>query len=409
MIKLLQIYNQYRSLFNGEETVVFRTADLIERHGGEARLLMRSSRNMGQSFLSKVQACFSGIYSFSAARDVSRALQEYQPDVVHVHNLYPLFSPSVLVAARRLGFPVVMTLHNQHLTCPRADHLYRGKLCDQCLGGHEYQCALRNCRENILESVAYALRSTVARRFRLYRDNVTVLIALTEFAKQRLVAAGYDGRRIRVLPNMAPQATADGVGSPFNGEYVAFAGRLSPEKGLVTLLAAAKSLPHIPVRIAGGGPLWDYCCQQKTGNVELIGQQSPEAMRDFYRGARLLVLPSVNYEMCPLVIAEAMSHGIPVIASRIGGIPELVDDGRTGLLFEPGNADELAAKIRRLWGDPDLCSQLGRAAWQAALNNYSEEVYFERLMSVYRQAMSAMGRASVDPTYEAPELLETAP
>src|SRR5262245_34283464 len=119
MLKLLQIYNQYRSLFNGEETVVFRTAELIERHGGQARVWMKSSRDMAPGLTGKVKAFLTGIYNPQAARETMQVLKEYQPDVVHAHNLYPLFSPAVLVACRRARVPVVMTLHNQHLTCPR--------------------------------------------------------------------------------------------------------------------------------------------------------------------------------------------------------------------------------------------------------------------------------------------------
>jgi glycosyltransferase involved in cell wall biosynthesis len=390
MIKVLLVFNQYRSLFNGEEAVVFRTAELLERHGGQARLLLRSSRDIKGGLLGKVRAFFSGIYSWEAATAVSQLLAEYRPDVVHVHNLYPLFSPSVLVACRKLGYPVVMTLHNQHLTCPRADHLCHGKLCDRCVGGHEYHCVLRNCRNNMLESVAYALRSGIARRFRWIHDHVNVLVALTDFARQRLVEAGFDSRQIRVLPNMAP-----GPREPVDasrGAYAAFAGRLSPEKGLHVLMEAADKLPDIPIRVAGGGPLFETYWQRTPANVQLLGQRSADEMADFYRGARFLVLPSTNYEMCPLVISESMSHGVPVVASRIGGLPELVDDGRTGLLFQPGDSQDLASKMRRLWDDAPLCGQLGQAAWETARDEFGEELYVQRLLDIYHQAMRQVGR-----------------
>jgi glycosyltransferase involved in cell wall biosynthesis len=128
-------------------------------------------------------------------------------------------------------------------------------------------------------------------------------------------------------------------------------------------------------------------------NVQLLGQLPSQDLPSFYRGARFVVLPSVNYEMCPLVISEAMSHGVPVIASRIGGIPELVDDGRTGLLFEPGNADDLQRKIQRLWNNARLCQELGRAAWEKATTEFSEDTYYARLMNVYRYAMELTGKS----------------
>src|SRR5690606_26895816 len=148
---------------------------------------------------------------------------------VHAHNLYPLFSPSVLAACRRVGTPVVLSLHNQNLTCPRSDHLYRGKICEKCFGGREYHCVLQNCRENIFESIGYATRAAVARKLRLFERNVTVFIALTQFARRRLIQVGLPADRICVLPNMAPDSGPPVV--PADGKYVAFAGRLSQEKG----------------------------------------------------------------------------------------------------------------------------------------------------------------------------------
>jgi len=167
-MKILQVYNQYRSLFGGEETVVNKTAELVEKNGGEARLVMRSSRGLDESIYGRSRAFLSGIYNPFSFREIEKLLKEFVPDVVHVHNLNPLFSPSVLVRFRRLGFPVVMTVHNHFHTCPTADHLYRGEVCERCVGGREYNCVVRNCRGNVFESLGYAVRSATARVFRLY-------------------------------------------------------------------------------------------------------------------------------------------------------------------------------------------------------------------------------------------------
>ncbi len=388
MMRVLQIFNQYRSTFNGEESVVFRTAELIERNGGQCRMLLRSSREI-QGLAGKMSAVMGGIYNPRAARRVSEVIGEFRPDVVHVHNLYPLFSPSAVVACRKAGVPVVMTLHNQALTCPRADHLRRGQLCDSCLGGREYNCLVHNCRDNWLESLAYAARSMVARRLRLFQDNVTLFIALTNFARNRLVQEGYDAERIVVLPNMAPSSEAPGDAA--QGEYVAFAGRLSAEKGVEVLMAAAAELPDVPFRIAGGGPLFESFWKRTSPNVQLLGQLSGNELDMFYRKARLLVVPSLTYEMCPLVIGEAMSHGLPVVASRIGGLPELVREGHTGLLFEPGNSEQLTQRVGQLWHDPDTCQRFGEAGWETAQQEYSEPAYWRNLTGIYRQAMGMVG------------------
>jgi len=401
-LKLLQVYNQYRSAFNGEETVVVQIAQLVERHGGEARLWMRTSRDLDAAWSRKMQAFFSGIYNRRAYRDMRRVLREYQPDVVHVHNLYPLFSPSILVACRDERTPVVVTVHNQQLTCPKADHLYRGQVCERCVGGREYHCVLQNCRGNIFESVAYAARSSFARRLRFFHQHVTLLIALSEFGRSRLVKAGFSTDQIVVLPNMTAEVTVPA--DPARGRYVAFAGRLSPEKGVETLLEASRALPEVPLRLAGDGPLFETLRERSPSHATLMGPLDRDAMHRLYAGARFLVLPSRTFEMCPLVVLEAMSHGLPVIASRLGAQAELVEDGVTGLLFAPHDPADLQAKMRQLWHDDQACRRLGQAGREKVMREHSQPVYHRRLMEIYGRAM---GRQP-DDTPAAPAALEAA-
>jgi glycosyltransferase involved in cell wall biosynthesis len=384
-VKLLQVYNDYRSSCGGEAGVVRMIAATVEKHGGQARLLMRSSKGLDQSMAGKVRGFACGIYNRSAYREMAQILNADRPDVVHVHNLYPLFSPSVLVACRRAGVPVVMTNHNYLLTCPIVSHLHRGRVCEKCLGGREYWCILRNCRESVPESLAYALRSVVARKLNLFRHNVTIQIVLNTFAKQHLVKAGFDEDRIVILPNMVAMGSEQNGDYP--GSYAAYCGRMKAEKGVDVLLAAAARLPEVPFHLAGDGPILDKLMTAAPANARFVNRLGPSEVAAFYHGARFLVVPSMWFEGCPLVVSEAMSHGLPVIASRIGGLPELVEDGVTGLLFEPGNVDELSQDIRTLWQNPDLCRRMGEAGRKKAVREYSEEVYYQRLMAVYDKAI----------------------
>jgi glycosyltransferase involved in cell wall biosynthesis len=312
-------------------------------------------------------------------------LDAERPDVVHAHNLYPHFSPSVLMAARKRGVPTVMTVHNHINTCPRSDHLRAGKICERCVGGREYHCVLNNCRGNLLESVAYAGRNAAVRRLRLMADHVTTVIALNGFMGRRLLTAGFRPEQIAVLPNMVElcEQPADAA----LGGYVAFSGRISTEKGIDTLLHAAKQTAEVPVHLAGGGPLFEQYQATAPSNVMMLGQLQAVQMAGFYRGARFLVLPTACFEGCPLVISEAMSHGLPVIASRIGGLPELVEDGVTGFLFEQGNASELADKIRRLWENPALCRQMGLAGRAKAEREFGQDAYHRQLIEIYQSAI----------------------
>jgi glycosyltransferase involved in cell wall biosynthesis len=393
-MRLLQVYNNYRSGGGGETVVVRQTKDILHKHGHSVRMLARDSRTI-VTLRHKLEAFANGLYSWEAKREISDIIEKDRPNVVHVHNLYPFFSPSVLVACRQQSVPVVMTLHNYALTCPELRHLRAGAVCERCLGGREHWCVLHNCRDNIFESVGYALRAAASRKLRLFVENVTLFIALTNFAKHRLLNAGFEDNHIVVIPNAVslPESAVD----PSTGAYAAFVGRLSPEKGISTLLIAARRT-GLPLRIAGDGPMSPLLVRQAPKNVEFVGKLDRMAIRTFYRSARFIVVPSQWFEGFPLVIAEAMSHGIPVIASKIGGLPEIVEDGVTGILSEPGNAEDLAAKMQMLWENPDLCRQMGRAGRQKVMREYTEDTYFQNLMAVYQTAIQrSLNRAVVTP------------
>lgn len=389
-MKVLQVHNRYR-LRGGEDAVVEATLDLLRRRGDVGLLFDKHSDEVARGVASRVRAVFSGIYSVSSRREMERLLDAERPDVVHVHNLYPLLSPSVLVASRRVGVPVVMTCHNYRLVCPIAVHFIRGAVCERCAGGREYWCLLRNCRENRIESAVYALRGFVTRRLGLFLKNVTLYLAISEFLKRRLIAAGVPEDRVVVVPNMIPLPEA-GVDAG-HGAYAAFAGRASEEKGIPVLLDAARRLPHVPVHIAGHGPLLSTLRQDAPGNAVFPGLMGRDGLTAFYRGARFLVVPSVWYETFGLVAVEAMSHGVPVIAARIGGLQELVTDGVSGLHFAPGDAADLADKMDRLWRDPGLCARMGRAAREEVAAKYSEDVHYAKLMAAYERAIQLQGNS----------------
>ena len=388
-MKLLQIYNQYRSLFGGEETVVRRIAEMAELNGVETRLLMRSSRGMDSTIWGKTRAFFSGIYNPFARREIARFVSGFRPDIVHVHNLYPRFSPSILGAIRSKGVPIVMTVHNHIHTCPSLDHLHDGLICTKCVGGREYHCTLQNCRGNLFESIGYSVRNATARKLRLFTGNVTLTIALNEFARQRLLTAGFAPDRVVVLPNSVD--IPDQPANARDGAYAVFSGRMASEKGISTLVEAARRCPNIPVRFFGGGPALDELLNDAPTNAAFHGQVDSDQIAEAYRGARFLVIPSTWFEGCPLVILEAMSFGLPVIASRIGGLPELVDEGVTGMLFEPGNSAELAEKMGALWGDPELCQSMGNAGRRKTVEHFNEQDYWLRLKGIYESAMMAEG------------------
>ena len=389
----LHVHNYYR--FRGGEDVMFeRICALLRKNGHTVSTFERRSADIAGT-IAKVRASISSAYSRSVKREVQNAIRDIRPDVMHVHNLYPLISPSALEACAEEGVPVVMRCPNYRLECPSGVLMRNGAICTRCSGGREHWCALTNCRGNLAESVAVAARNIATRMGGLFGTCVDVFVPPSEFVKSRLVAAGYPADRIRVVPNVVPLSGI--FANPAEGAYVAFAGRLSEEKGIETLLHAAKRLPNIPFRIAGEGPLNNMLRTLASPNVTFTGQLTREQLSGFYATARLFIVPSRWYETFGLVAAEAMSYGLPVIASKMAGLAEIVDDGETGFHFPAGDAATLAARIEQLWTDPARCAAMGLAGRRKVEREYSEQTYYTRLMGVYAQALGRRAAPAAAP------------
>ena len=224
----------------------------------------------------------------------------------------------------------------------------------------------------------------MARFFQLYQKHVDRFIIPTRFTGQWLVDhLGVSQGSVTTIPYMFELSNVPADAGA--GEYVAYAGRFAAEKGIETLAQAAREV-DVPFELAGDAPALDLV--EDIANVEVVVKSTREELNRFYRKARMLIVPSTWFETFPLVIGEAMSQGIPVIASRTGGLPEIIDDGVTGLLFEPGNADDLAAKIRILWDDPDLCRKMGEASYAKILRTSHRDVFFTSLKTVYEELAS---------------------
>jgi len=388
-MRLLQIHNYYR-FRGGEDSMFEQICAMLREYGHDVSTYEKQSHDI-KGISDKLQAALSGIYSPAAKREAARLLRRERPDLAHVHNLYPLISPSVLMACREQGIPSVMRCPNYRLVCPTGIHLRNGKPCDLCRGGHEYRCALVNCRGSRVESIAMASRSFLVRKLGLIQNNVSLFIAPSECVRLRLIEAGISKDRIHVVPNMVglPASPVDAS----KGEYVAFAGRLSSEKGVDTLVAAARLLPHVPVRIAGEGPLRESLARTAPPNVSFTGHLDKQALASFYARARVCVVPSIWHEAFGLVAAEAMAIGLPVVASRMGALPEIVDEGSTGHLFTPGAPDDLAAALERLWLNPQGCREMGIAGREKVRREYTKDVYYSRLMRAYEHVLSVSEKA----------------
>jgi len=382
-MKIIQVHNWHR-YGGGSDAVVEATTSLLRERGHEALLFTRDSGKLGRGLSGRMKAFVCGIYSPSGRSAMRKLLREHKPDIVHVHELYPFISPWALVECKRAGVPVVMTCHDYRLSCPVALHWHNATPCLSCKRGRDYWCVLKNCRGNLFESTGYALRSTVARKLRLFQGNVTRYITPSAFVKALMIEVGFSDETIDVVPNMVTLPEADG--DPSQGRYVAYVGRIAPEKGVETLVESAQ-MTGLPVQLAGDHTPMPDVLKESPPNVTFVGHLHGKDLSSFYHNARFLVIPSVSWEPFGLVIVEAMAQGLPVIASRTGGIPELVDDGVTGLLFEPGNEEDLSGKMRWLWEHNRVSRQMGLAGREKAVREYSDDVYSQRLLAVYETSI----------------------
>lgn len=376
-------HNDYGS-FSGEEEAVERLSGLLAAHGHRISWLRKSSAIIGESFGMKARALVSGVYSRAARAEMARMLECERPDLVQVQNLYPFLSPSILLACRDAGVPVVMRCPNYRLFCPSGLHLRDGQVCELCIGpGREWHCIRHNCEGAMPKSVGYAVRNAVARMSGMITDTVARFIVLSEFQKRRFVAGGIPAARIAVLPNVSPVPAAAPAPMPPTGS-VLYIGRLSREKGVRELVAAARRLPEVPFMAAGAvSPDMRDVVAGAPENLQLLGFVSGGALERLIDDCRMVVSPSVCFEGFPNAIARAMGHGRPVVASRLGGVPEIVSEGETGLLFESGDDEAFADCIRALWRDPDRCRQMGLAGRAKAEREYAADKVYRMLMDVY--------------------------
>jgi glycosyltransferase involved in cell wall biosynthesis len=386
-MKILIIHNNYGK-YSGEEAVVEAQIKLFLDNGHQVITYFRSSEEIEQISYGKLKAFFSGIYSTYSIQHVKELIQKELPDLVHVHNLYPLISPAILPVIKKMGIPIVMTVHNYRLLCPNGLFFHHGQICEKCTESFkEVNCIIHNCEGSLFKSTGYAIRNLWARINKYYKDYVDIFLCLTEFQKNKLIKNKFPIERCKVLPNFYEKEIREFNYEISEKNYLAFTGRISPEKGISILLDAAKQLPNIPFRLAGRINT-DYMNKLKIpDNVFFLGMLNSDELSDFYKGARFLVLPSIWYEGFPMVLPEAMAHGLPLIVPNIGGFPEIAEENVNALLFENGNFNSLALQIDKLWQDPELSAILAVNSYSKLLSNYTSQVYYNQLLHIYRQLL----------------------
>jgi glycosyltransferase involved in cell wall biosynthesis len=404
-MKILLIHKHHYNLGGAEKYYLDLSRLLTQKGHQVAHFAMKDGRNLrspwskyfvsGISFegagWSLLKALGRMTFSFEAVRKMGKLIEDFKPDIAHIQNIYYHISPSILLELKKKKIPIVYTVHDYHLISPNVNLFHNGKVCEIGKKGL-YRIVLHKCvRDSFLISGITSSIFYLHKLFNLYKGSVDFFISPSAFMKKKLIEYGFSPKTIVQLPNFID---ATKYQERFvKGSYIFYFGRLFEHKGTGLLIKVAKLLPNIKFKIAGDGPeeqkLKKLVGESKINNVEFMGKLSQEKIKKAISYSSFCVVPSLWYENMPYSILEAFASGKPVVTSQIGGIPEIVEDGKSGLLFKPGDVEQFGARIESLWGNPGLLKKMGSYARKTAEKKFGSESHYKSLMEIYQSAIKA--------------------
>jgi len=384
-MRVLLAHNRYRTE-GGEERHVDLLEDWLRRAGIEVgRLDVTSPQSASLS--TRVRLGLTLAYRSKGAAATREAMTRFRPDVVHFHNFLPLLTSAAFREAQRYGAAVVLTLHNYRFACPAGTLLRNGEIHEDCIEGSSLLCGIRNSRGSLSESIAYGIGIEAQRRLRLLHRWVDAYVAPSRFLASMLNRAGYPPDRIHTIYHGTPIDTARSNG----GDFILYTGRLSEEKGVRTLLSALQRIPDARFVLAGDGPLATEVREQERPGLEYRGYVNTASLAELRRKARFTVVPSECFEVQPFAVLESMAAGKAVVASRLGGLEEIIEDGRNGVFVPPGDPQALADTIGALWTDPTRAAAMGDQALSYAEEHFSLPDQTGRVVELYEELLAERG------------------
>lgn len=326
------------------------------------------------------------IYSFEAKRRIGRLIRDTKPDIAHLHNIYHQLSPSIIHALRKNDIPIIMSLHDYKLICPAIRMFVKDCVCERCVGGKFYNSIKYRCvKDSLIYSLICCVEAYIHRILKIYHG-VDLFISPSNFLREKMIMSGIPAEKI-VTQHVAVELSQ--FRPTEKGNYVLFIGMLSKVKGVFTLTKAAEKLPNIQFCFAGEGEaradIETIIKQKNLNNVILAGFKAGKDLINLIQDSSVVVVPSEWFENCPRTVLEGFACGKPVIGSRIGGIPELINEGVDGYLFEPGNAEELAEKISTILTDEKRRIEMGRAGRRKMEEQFSPDAFYDGTLDIYRQ------------------------
>ena len=372
-MRILFIHDFYQQ-FGGEDSVALAERSLLEDRGEQVLFWTRHNDEISSyGVLQKANFLSETVYSRRTVRDIRQAAADFKPDVAFIHNIYPLISPSLYYTLHGLHIPMVQVLHDFRPFCSNGWFYIDGKICERCKFGNHFH--------------------GIVNRWAGMLDKVDAFVCLTGFFKEKIVEIGIPEEKIYVRPNFIDALPLKAAQS--HGDYALFLGRLSNEKGLWTLIRAFEQLPEIELRIVGTGPLEEpiraYVRAKNLGHIQVLGFKSGEEKRQLIQGCQFGVIPSEWYENFPIAALEYFAESKPILASRIGGLPYVIEEGKSGRLFEAGNAEDLAAKARALRGNPTEAVGMGEQGRLLAETKYGPQQSYENLMKIFEKVLDRHG------------------
>ena len=391
-LRVVSVYNGYLNR-GGEDEVFESEGKLLTEHGCDVRLVTTQTQ-APKNTCQKIELAIDCVWSRHWHKNFRSLLKRDRPDIVHVHNVFPVMSPAVYYACQEADVPVVQTLHNYRLLCPASTFYRDGRVCEECVQHTLWQGVKHGCYQGSrIGTGAIAVMLQVHRDKSTWTQKIDRYIALSEFARNKFIEGGLPAEKVRVKPNFVDPDPGE---ASRTREYATFVGRLVSWKGTGTLLSAWKSFcGSIPLVIVGDGPdrveIEAQVSQGLLPAVTYMGRLPRERTLATMKRARFLVFPSEWYEGFPMTIAEAFACSVPVICSSLGSMQEIVTDGRTGLHFRAGDAEDLAAKIRWAWNHPEEMEIMGRQARAEYEAKYTARCNYEMLIDIYHDAIASRG------------------
>lgn len=393
-MKILLVHNFYR-IRGGEDWHVEQLEKMLRKNGHEVETYFRSSNEI-ENF-SIIQAlCFpiNFLYSLSSKKEIERIISDFRPDLVHVHNVFPLISISVYAACEKLRVPVVQSIHNYRLMCLNGLFmLENGKVCEKCASGNFVNGAIRRCyQRSFLNSLWMAFALTLQRWNGCLWRRASIFVCPTSFVRMKLEEAGCPSEKIREVSYFVPdnfESRNEVYGNP---PYALYLGRLSQEKGIETMLAAFEKMPDIALKIVGGGPMAAFVESRikspSLSHVKYLGYVGEDQKKQLLEGAACLIFPSECYETTGITMLESFQVGTPVIGSRFGRREFFIKDSENGWLFEVGSAESLREAVKKVFSSSAHGCGMRKKARQTFVDKFSEVIAHQGLMNCYEAALN---------------------